>query len=143
MELLLDIYRVSPGHLPHKLDYYRRRHRSLASTYVTFDPSGRYLLANLGGEQIYLYDCSTPNPPVTQLPLLSKEPLNGTDEFILPKEVEQIKVQANAAFQQRQYTTAIGLYSKALVKAPKSPVLYSNRAAACMKRNWYGKTNVR
>jgi hypothetical protein len=28
---------------------------------------------------------------------------------------EQIKIQANAAFQQRQYTTAIGLYSKVFI----------------------------
>nr|CAH0105394.1 unnamed protein product [Daphnia galeata] len=130
----------APGHLPQKLDDYRRRFRSLASTYVTFDQSGRYLLANLGGEQIYLYDCSTPNPPVTQVPLLGKEPLNGIKGFTLPPEIEQIKIQANAAFQQRQYTTAIGLYSKALIKAPNSPVLYSNRATACMKRNWDGDT---
>lgn len=124
------------GHLPHKLDDYRRRFRSLASTYVTFDPTGRYLLANLGGEQIYLYDCSTPNPPVSQLPLLSKESSFGVDWSTLSPDIEQIKVQANAAFQQRQYTTAIGFYSKALLKAPKSPLLLSNRAAACMKRNW-------
>ncbi|XP_046437062.1 WD and tetratricopeptide repeats protein 1-like [Daphnia pulex] len=130
----------APGHLPQKLDDYRRRFRSLASTYVTFDPSGRYLLANLGGEQIYLYDCLTPNPPITQVPLLGKEPLNGIKGFTLPPDIEQIKIQANAAFQQRQYTTAIGLYSKALIKAPNSPVLYSNRATACMKRNWDGDT---
>ncbi|KAK4022683.1 WD and tetratricopeptide repeats protein 1 [Daphnia magna] len=130
----------APGHLPQKLDDYRRRFRSLASTYVTFDSSGRYILANLGGEQIYLYDCLTPKFPITQVPLLDKEPFHGTEIFTLPPEIEQIKIQANAAFQQRQYTTAIGLYSKALMRAPNSPVLYSNRAAACMKRNWDGDT---
>ncbi|KAI9555619.1 hypothetical protein GHT06_018134 [Daphnia sinensis] len=130
----------APGHLPQKLDDYRRRFRSLASTYVTFDASGRYILANLGGEQIYLYDCLTPKLPITQVPLMDKEPFHGTDIFTLPPEIEQMKIQANAAFQQRQYTTAIGLYSKALMRAPNSPVLYSNRAAACMKRNWDGDT---
>lgn len=130
----------APGHLPQKLDDYRRRFRSLASTYVTFDSSGRYILANLGGEQIYLYDCLTPKLPITQVPLLDKEPFHGTEIVTLPPEIEQIKIQANAAFQQRQYTTAIGLYSKALMRAPNSPVLYSNRAAACMKRNWDGDT---
>lgn len=94
------------------MDDYRRRFRSLASTYVTFDPSGRYILANLGGEQIYLYDCSTPKLPITQVPLLDKEPLPGSQTVNLPPDIEQIKIQANAAFQQRQYTTAIGLYSK-------------------------------
>ena len=123
----------SLAHLPRKLDTYRRRFRSLASTYVTFDPSGRYLLANLGGEQIYLYDCNTANHATVQAPLLP------TVETGIPPtpEAEQLKLQANAAFQQRQYTTAIGLYSKALLKSPKSAVLYGNRAAACMKRKWY------
>lgn len=122
--------------MPHKLEEYRRRFRSLASTYVTFDPSGRFLLANLGGEQIYLYNCSSPNPPINQIPSLSKDSLFEAQGLILSPDVEQLKIQANAAFQQHQYTLAIGLYSKALVKAPNSPVLYSNRAAACMKRNW-------
>lgn len=103
---------------------------------MTFDPSGRYLLANLGGEQIYLYDCATPNPPINQLPLLSMDSPVETGGLTLSPDVEQLKIKANVAFQQRQYTMAIGLYSKALIKAPDSPVLYSNRAAACMKRNW-------
>lgn len=102
---------------------------------MTFDPSGRYLLVNLGGEQIYLFDCITPNPPVTEIPELAKE--EPSSSVLLPPDVEHIKILANTAFQQRQYTTAIGLYSKALLRAPKAPVLYSNRAVACMKRNWY------
>ena len=125
------------AHLPRKLEKYpQRRFRTLASTYVTFDPTGRYLLANLGGEQIYLYDCVIPNLPTNYGPLVLKD-----DELIdpcisLPPAADKLKLQANAAFQQSQFTTAIGLYSKALLKAPKSAVLYSNRAAALMKRDW-------
>lgn len=136
------------AHLQRKLEDYRRRFRSLASTYVTFDSSGRYLLANLGGEQIYLYDCSSPQKPMTQTPLPRSlkevnegKPQNGhsctPNPCALPSTAEQLKSQANANFQQKQYTTAIGLYSKALLLAPKAGVLYSNRAAAYMKRNWY------
>ena len=116
------------------MDTYRRRFRSLASTYVTFDPSGRYLLANLGGEQIYLYDCNTANPAtIKSLPVLPSEETGG---LIPSPDAEQLKLQANAAFQQKQYTTAIGLYSKAILRSPKAAVLYGNRAAACMKRKW-------
>ncbi|XP_071486508.1 WD and tetratricopeptide repeats protein 1-like [Diadema antillarum] len=44
------------GHLPVKEDERKRRYRSLVATYVTFGPTGRELLANLGGEQVYLFD---------------------------------------------------------------------------------------
>lgn len=44
------------GHLPLKLNDFKRRYRSLTATYVTFSPDGKDLLANLGGEQIYLFN---------------------------------------------------------------------------------------
>lgn len=34
---------------------YKRKYRSLASTYITFSPDGKELLVNLGGEQVYLF----------------------------------------------------------------------------------------
>lgn len=42
--------------MPVKLSDFRRRYRSLTATYVTFSPDGKDLLANLGGEQIYLFN---------------------------------------------------------------------------------------
>lgn len=47
------------GHLPQKQSDYRKRYRTLASTYVTFSPTGQELLVNLGGEQIYLFDINS------------------------------------------------------------------------------------
>ncbi|ODM96150.1 WD and tetratricopeptide repeats protein 1 [Orchesella cincta] len=44
-----------PGHLPPKIGEYKRKYRSLASTYVSYSPDGNELLVNLGGEQIYLF----------------------------------------------------------------------------------------
>ncbi|CAG5126463.1 unnamed protein product [Candidula unifasciata] len=44
------------GHLPQKQLDYKKRYRTLASTYLTFSPDGSELLVNLGGEQIYLFD---------------------------------------------------------------------------------------
>ena len=41
---------------------YKKRYRTLASTYVTFGPDGTELLVNLGGEQIYLYDVNKKLP---------------------------------------------------------------------------------
>ena len=107
---------------------------------MTFDPTGRYLLANLGGEQIYLYDCNTANLPVSAAEvgqLYRQESRSKSSGRPLTPAAEKLKLQANTAFQQCQFNTAIGLYSRALCKAPNSPVLYSNRAVAFMKRNWY------
>ena len=38
----------------------RRRRRPLAVTYVAYSPDGRHLLANLGSEQVYLFDAAQP-----------------------------------------------------------------------------------
>lgn len=51
------------GHLPLKQTDYRKRYRTLASTYLTFSPNGSELLANLGGEQIYLFSIVKPSLP--------------------------------------------------------------------------------
>lgn len=47
----------APGHLPPQLSKdLRRRFRAYVATYVNFSPCGSELIANLGGEQIYLFD---------------------------------------------------------------------------------------
>lgn len=51
------------GHLPQKQMDYRKRYRTLASTYVTYSPDGSELLVNLGGEQIYLFDVNKKRKP--------------------------------------------------------------------------------
>ena len=59
------------GHLPQKQQDYRKRYRTLASTYLTFSPDGRELLVNLGGEQIYLFDINKRRGPQKfDLPLI-------------------------------------------------------------------------
>jgi WD and tetratricopeptide repeat-containing protein 1 len=56
----------------------------------------------------------------------------------LPPNVEAIKQRANNVFEKQEYAKAILLYNEAIALAPLSPVLYGNRAAAYMKRNWDG-----
>ena len=47
----------APGHLPPRLNReFSRRFRAYVATYITFSPDGNELLANLGGEQVYLFD---------------------------------------------------------------------------------------
>lgn len=57
----------------------------------------------------------------------------------LPPYLEKIKQQANDAFARQQWTHAIQLYSLGIHKANHNAMLYGNRAAAYMKRKWYGE----
>lgn len=62
----------APGHLPPQLSKdLRRRFRAYVATYVNFSPSGCELIANLGGEQIYLFDIKQHRK------VLKYQPLNG------------------------------------------------------------------
>jgi len=54
----------------------------------------------------------------------------------LPSAVEAIKLKANTAFEQEKYNQAIKLYNQALSMCADQPILYGNRAAAYLKRNW-------
>ena len=51
------------GHLPNKIKDYFRRCYSLATTYLNYTQDGNYLLANLGGEHIYLYNTRSKSVP--------------------------------------------------------------------------------
>lgn len=192
------------GHLPQKQSDYRKRYRTLASTYVTFGPTGKELLVNLGGEQIYLFDinssrrssqlhrlptactvtasaakaaCSqsngfnihrngtttngvtngvsrhtvfqpaavalTSNPDMGLLDESSgsshpeRKRLRG-DVPQLSALVDKLKKHANMSFENEHYSKAVYLYNQALARAPCTPVLLANRAAAYMKRKWDG-----
>lgn len=56
----------------------------------------------------------------------------------LPPHLERIKQQANDAFARQQWTQAIQFYSLGIHEASHNAMLYGNRAAAYMKRKWYG-----
>ncbi|XP_049781541.1 WD and tetratricopeptide repeats protein 1-like isoform X1 [Schistocerca cancellata] len=51
------------GQLPSIQRFYRKNYRNLVSTYITFGPNGRDLLANMGGEQVYIFDISNKRRP--------------------------------------------------------------------------------
>ncbi|XP_066969854.1 WD and tetratricopeptide repeats protein 1-like isoform X4 [Macrobrachium rosenbergii] len=162
-----------PGHLPDKLKEYYKRYRSLATTYLTYSADGTHLLANLGGEHIYLFNMTSPLHPRSYVPpslpkLHSKDGdglsngvcksissnTNGISSHLsngektssprfpvsapLPPRAETLKARANQAFAAENYITALQLYNQAAQICPNSAVLYSNRAAALMKRKWEG-----
>lgn len=168
------------GHLSRR-DPVHRKHRSLASTYVTFGANGRDLLVNLGGEQIYLFDIYTKTAAqfydfksspyyfddagtssnectLKQVQGPTHGYVNGTlelnrwihtkveeanaDPFTsrppLPRRVESLRLRANNAFENLDYPTAVRLYNEAISMSSDSAVLFGNRAAALMKRDWDG-----
>ena len=157
-----------PGHLHHKQKEYRRRMRHLCATYLTFNPHGDELLVNVGGEQVYLYDLNkkqhslyhpTPRNPAkkpvnglnghneqlpttnTYFPVVSDDKATTIDQEEVSKlspNLELLKSEANGLFHKKQFTGAIMMYNKAILKAPEAAVLYSNRAAAYLKRAWDG-----
>ncbi|CAL4137291.1 unnamed protein product [Meganyctiphanes norvegica] len=161
-----------PGHLPDKMKEYYRRYRSLTTTYLQYATNGTDLLANVGGEHIYLFNTATAGSPryyKTPTALqhksqtLAKESESLTNGFSkhlsstngisshlssvsvtasssvpLPPIAESLKARANQAFAGEQYILALQLYNKAIQICPNSPVLFSNRAAALLKRKWEG-----
>ncbi len=114
------------------------RRRPYTATYVCFSPDGRELLANMGGEQIYLFSLSEPRSSLL-LPT-SKLGEGGEGEaVVLPSLSERAmacKERANTEYNGKNYSAAIHHYNLALLQA-RHPVLLSNRAAAALKRNWY------
>ncbi|KAI1308657.1 WD and tetratricopeptide repeats protein 1 [Halotydeus destructor] len=135
------------GHLPSKKAEYDKKFRLLSSTYVTFSPDGTELLANLGGEQIYLFDIIKSRSPLSYAtPKLepNQSIANGFTSQAkssppkLTPEVELVKKRANECFEKGKASDAITLYNIAISRCPEVAVLYSNRAAALIKRNWDG-----
>ncbi|XP_077295822.1 WD and tetratricopeptide repeats 1 [Arctopsyche grandis] len=63
---------------------------------------------------------------------------NVSKEYILPKNVKDIKEKANKEVHDNNYTAAVHLYNQAISLCSDCAVLYSNRAAALMRRNWAG-----
>lgn len=66
----------SPGHLPPRLSRdFPRPLRAYVATYVNFSPDGNEVIANLGGEQIYLFDI---RKPISVVGYRQFNGLNGT-----------------------------------------------------------------
>jgi len=148
-----------PGHLPSLETKYNTNLRPLVCTYLAFSERGNDMVTHLGGEHVYYYDKfrlheTEPQPSMMQtlsvikscdinppMPTATAEcnPPQGPKPSAapLPANVEKIKAAANAEFEQEDYTAAICLYNVALCRCEHA-VLYGNRAAAFIKRNYCG-----
>lgn len=153
------------GHLPQKEQDFKWRLRPLAATYVTFSPDGTELLANLGGEQIYLFDvfnakpmlvnsfffqqflenspCDIETDDVSSTSCFHQDPLLCRNGFSSHKigemspQVEALKSAANQEYESQRFSVAISIYNDA-IKQCLHPILLGNRAAAYIKRKWDG-----
>lgn len=158
----------TPGHLPYKLTDLRKRTRIIVCTYLTFSPDGDELLANLGGEQIYLFDINKTNIPkkfdIVDLPsfescLSDQECLSCPKESLktngckfdhnnkqsifkfnsqLPESIDNLKNKANQTYLDGFHSNAIELFNIAINICNNSAVLHGNRAAIYLKRGWDG-----
>lgn len=121
--------------------------KTLSVTFLTFSPLGDQLLVNLGGEQLYLYDFIThdiESAPITYdsyRTMFKEEKIEINREkskVELPSSVDFLKQKANYYFEGKKYVEAIEKYNEAIELFDSSPILFGNRAAALMKRGWYG-----
>ena len=145
----------SPGHITRD----RTRQSSnpgnyIAATYVCFSPCGQELLANLSGEQVYLYntvnldDCIkyvagddgmlSLNKPLHSIPgsSCSHTAPPPLDEGEVPSAARELRNKGNEYYQRKQYTESIIHYSNAIQECPHWHILFSNRATALVSRNW-------
>eukprot|EP00102_Acyrthosiphon_pisum_P006100 XP_001951644.2 PREDICTED: WD and tetratricopeptide repeats protein 1-like [Acyrthosiphon pisum] len=121
-------------------------------TNLAFSHDGQELLVNYSCEYVYLYDLvnRVDNaffniPKVMNVPREFSEG-SSTDliddqvpvpHLTLPHNVVQLKLKANDFYEEKEYTSAIVLYSEA-INIHKCSELLLNRAAAYIKRKWHG-----
>ncbi|XP_041979806.1 WD and tetratricopeptide repeats protein 1 [Aricia agestis] len=153
----------APGHLsigPNEPTFPKK-----ATTYVAFSNDGNELLVNLGSEQVYLFDVNSARRPVLVESFIIQhnrghrdDKRNGTRDAgaggsaapgsngtvdpqpVLPDRVRHLKEMANDLVNSSNYSAAVELYNSAIAACPDCALLYSNRAAALMRRGWSGDT---
>ncbi|XP_023936169.1 WD and tetratricopeptide repeats protein 1 [Bicyclus anynana] len=152
----------APGHL--SMEPNEHTFPKKATTYVAFSHDGNELLVNLGSEQVYLFDINNARRPVLVESFIIQHnhgyregetkhsPKNGTtagcsgsngtvdQQPPLPDRVRHIKDMANELVNNSNYSSAVELYNSAIAECPHAAILYSNRAAALMRRSWAGDT---
>ena len=153
----------SPGHIPQRYGRdHPQKYRHYVVTYLSFSPDGQEILANLGGEHAYVFDIINPREALKysagHICQSSNEELNkprpesedssnlssATDDAInsikgslnLPVRASELKAMGNENFSKQNYFQAIVYYNQAIELAPRTAVLYANRAAALLKRGW-------
>lgn len=134
----------TPGHISRT-----KSRREYVTTYLVFNASGNELLANIGNEQIYLFDINEKSKPYV-LPVMDSKDVEPCHENSTSTSTAQTRVtsspkpyhgsfhvRGNEFYDKKKYSSAIHMYNKALLQN-QNPLLFSNRAAAYIKRKWVG-----
>lgn len=114
---------------------------SNAITYVTFSPAGDELLVNMGSDHVYLFDVNGRGRP-QHVKLPKATATTAAKRAALPAAAEAHKLNGNALLRDSKWMQAIEAYGAGIRLAPTSAVLYQNRAAAYMKRDWNGDVHA-
>ena len=153
----------SPGHIPqrHGRDH-PQKYRHYVVTYLSFSPDGQEILANLGGEHAYIFDAINPREALRYSAGHIGRPMNNDltntqdvvddssnlssinndgckqskDNQVLSERALELKTMGNENFSKQNYFQAVICYNNAIQLAPRTAVLYANRAAALLKRGW-------
>lgn len=147
----------APGHIPQRYGRdHPQKYRHYVVTYLSFSPDGQEILANLGGEHAYIFDIMNPreafrysakhmahstcNADVRSATAAScyDSHLNAAkDTQSLSERALTWKAMGNDNFSKHNYFQAVICYNHSIELAPRTAVLYANRAAAFLKRGWY------
>ena len=153
----------SPGHIPQRYGRdHPQKYRHYVVTYLSFSPDGQEILANLGGEHAYVFDIVNPREALkystghicqSTSENLNKPQFETEDDSnlsaanddtndatkgpqTLSENVLKLKAMGNENFSKQNYFQAVVYYNLAIELAPRTAVLYANRAAALLKRGW-------
>uniref|UniRef100_A0A6A7FV73 WD repeat protein iqw1-like n=1 Tax=Hirondellea gigas TaxID=1518452 RepID=A0A6A7FV73_9CRUS len=113
---------------------------SVHSTYVQYSRDGSQILTSYHGEHVYLFDhYGNENSPISFKRVVHR---NGFSNGMLSSRANLLKNQGNDAFSAQQFSSAISKYNAAILEASHKAVLYSNRAAAYLKRGWHSDAEM-
>ena len=132
-----------PGHLAQAQPESRNQWRNYSITDVRFSADGASILSNIGGEQIHLFSVSENSNTVAKtfsIGQQSSQLRSKNAPADLDVHAQKNKELANELYHRADYNGAISFYNRALLFCPRSSVLYANRSAALIKRNWDGGT---
>lgn len=127
---------LAPGHLAK--DGGGDQSHKLATTYITFDATGNLLLANMGGDHIYLFDLLGSGWKDMMGGCRLQVPVTGTK----PKETAETSWDPHECFDMEcEVPHPAKLDMKIDLNVPKTVSCgceYIKRATSFYKRNWYG-----
>uniref|UniRef100_A0A1I8AI21 WD and tetratricopeptide repeats protein 1 n=1 Tax=Steinernema glaseri TaxID=37863 RepID=A0A1I8AI21_9BILA len=159
------LMRLVPGHLSfedHNAKSGNHRYHSVFATHLAFNSTGNEVIANIGSEQVYIFDVKhDPGSPIDVLrdinrfleaPTLLENPIANVEQHATSR-FKQLRERAKDAFGNHDFTKAIEIYSQGITECQKlcgsEPalssehamdlvLLLSNRGAGLLMRGWSG-----